>query len=78
LVVDEIIVRFEGRLKEITTVPNKPIPIGYKVWGAAQRGFLLVWNWHIPGQKKMGLWEYVLHESLVGRLGLEIGEIRYK
>ncbi|PMD49344.1 uncharacterized protein K444DRAFT_549581, partial [Hyaloscypha bicolor E] len=42
---------FEGRSKEITTVPNKPIPIGYKVWGAAQRGFLLVWNWHIPGQK---------------------------
>jgi hypothetical protein len=21
------------------------------VWGAAQRGFLLVWNWHIPGQR---------------------------
>ena len=21
------------------------------MWGAAQRGFLLVWNWHIPGQK---------------------------
>jgi hypothetical protein len=51
LAVDEIIVRFEGRSKEITTIPNKPIPTGYKVWGAAQRGFLLVWNWHIPGQK---------------------------
>jgi hypothetical protein len=51
LAVDEIIVRFEGRSKEITTVPNKPTPTGYKVWGAAQRGFLLVWNWHIPGQK---------------------------
>ncbi|PMD57732.1 pea pathogenicity protein, partial [Hyaloscypha bicolor E] len=36
LAVDEIIVRFEGRSKEITTVPNKPIPTGYKVWGAAQ------------------------------------------
>ena len=48
---DEIIVRFEGRSKETTTVPNKPTPTGYKVWGAAQRGFLLVWNWHIPGQK---------------------------
>jgi hypothetical protein len=44
LVVDEIIVRFEGRLKETTTVLNKPIPTGYKVWGAAQRGFLIVWN----------------------------------
>jgi len=51
LAVDEIIVRFEGRSKETTTVPNKPTPTGYKVWGAAQRGFLLVWNWHIPGQR---------------------------
>jgi hypothetical protein len=51
LAIDEIIVRFEGRSKETTTVPNKPTPTGYKVWGAAQRGFLLVWNWHIPGQK---------------------------
>jgi hypothetical protein len=51
LAVDEIIVRFEGRSKETTTVPNKPTPTGYKVWGAAQRGFLLIWNWHIPGQK---------------------------
>ncbi len=44
-------VRFEGRSKETTTVPKKPIPTGYKVWGAAERGFLLVWNWHIPGLK---------------------------
>ncbi len=44
-------VRFEGRSKETTTVPNKPIPTGYKVWGVAQRGFLLAWNWHIPGVK---------------------------
>ncbi|PMD59784.1 pea pathogenicity protein, partial [Hyaloscypha bicolor E] len=42
LVVNEIIIRFEGRLKEITTVSNKPIPTGYKVWGVAQKGFLLV------------------------------------
>ena len=51
LPVDEIMVRFEGRSKETTTVPNKPTPTGYKVWGAAQRGFLIVWNWHIPGIK---------------------------
>jgi Transposase IS4 len=49
--VDEIIVRFEGRAKETTTVPGKPTPTGFKVWGAAQRGFLIVWNWHIPGMK---------------------------
>ena len=48
---DEIMVRFEGRSKDTTTVPKKPIPTGYKIWGAAQRGFLLVWNWHIPGIK---------------------------
>ena len=46
-----MIVRFEGRSKYTTTVPNKPTPTGYKVWGAAQKGFLLVWNWYIPGIK---------------------------
>jgi hypothetical protein len=33
------------------TVPNKPTLTGFKVWGAAQHGFLIVWNWHIPGEK---------------------------
>jgi hypothetical protein len=51
LVVDEIIVRYEGRARETTIVPNKPTLTGFKVWGVAQRGFLLVWNWHIPGEK---------------------------
>jgi hypothetical protein len=51
LAVDEIIVRFEGQAKEITTIPNKPTPTGFKVWGIAQRGFLIAWNWHIPGIK---------------------------
>jgi hypothetical protein len=51
LAVDEIIIRFEGRVKEITTIPNKPTPTGFKVWGIAQRGFLIIWNWHIPGIK---------------------------
>ena len=48
---DEIIVRYEGRAKETTTIPNKPTPTGFKVWGVAQRGFLILWNWHIPGDK---------------------------
>jgi hypothetical protein len=51
LAVDEIMVRFEGRAKETTTVPGKPTPTGFKVWAAAQRGFLLLWNWHVPGEK---------------------------
>jgi hypothetical protein len=62
LAVDEIIVRFEGRSKETTTVPNKPIPTGYKVWGTAQRGFLLIWNWHIPGQKNRPVGVYTPRE----------------
>jgi hypothetical protein len=44
-------VRYEGKAKETTTVPNKPIPTGFKVWGVAQRGFLICWNWHILGDK---------------------------
>jgi hypothetical protein len=51
LAVDEIIVRYEGRAKEATTVPNKPTPTGFKVWAVAQRGFLICWNWHVPGDK---------------------------
>jgi Transposase IS4 len=51
LAVDEIIVRYEGRAKETTTVPGKPTPTGFKVWAVAQRGFLILWNWHIPGEK---------------------------
>jgi hypothetical protein len=48
---DEIIIRYERRSKETTIFPNKPIPTGYNVWGVAQRGFLLCWNWHVPGVK---------------------------
>ena len=46
-----MMVRFEGRSKHLTTVPNKPTPTGFKIWGLAQRGFLLVWNFHTPGKK---------------------------
>ena len=48
---DEIIVRFQGRAKETITVPGKPTPTGFKVWAVAQRGFLILWNWHVPGEK---------------------------
>ena len=36
LAVDEIIIRYEGHAKETMTVPNKPTPTGFKVWGVAQ------------------------------------------
>lgn len=51
MAVDEIIVRFEGHAKEATTVPNKPTPTGFKVWAVAEAGFLLCWNWHVPGER---------------------------
>jgi hypothetical protein len=42
-------IRYEGHAKEATTVPNKPTPTGFKVWAIACLGFILCWNWHIPG-----------------------------
>ncbi|CZT44247.1 uncharacterized protein RSE6_04384 [Rhynchosporium secalis] len=54
IAVDEMMIRYEGRAKETTTIPGKPTPTGYKVWGVAQQGFLLCWNWHRPG-KDFGL-----------------------
>ena len=37
IAVDEIMIRFEGRAKETTTVPNKPTPTGFKVWVVVRR-----------------------------------------
>ena len=51
MAINEIIVQYEGRVKETITVPGKPIPIGFKVWAVAQRGFLILWNWYVPGEK---------------------------
>jgi hypothetical protein len=36
IAVDEFIIRFQGRSKNITIIPSKPIPIGYKGWAIAQ------------------------------------------
>jgi len=30
--------RFNGRSHDITTIPSKPIPTGYKIWAIAQVG----------------------------------------
>jgi hypothetical protein len=51
IAVYEMIILYEGRAKETTIILRKLIPTGFKVWGVAQRGFLLRWNWHIPGDK---------------------------
>jgi hypothetical protein len=48
--VDEAMIGFEGNAKEATTIPNKPTPTGFKVWCAVNRGFFLLWIWHILGE----------------------------
>ena len=49
LSIDEAMIGFEGRASETTTIPNKPTPTGFKTWCITNRGFLLLWIWHIPG-----------------------------
>ncbi|KAJ3455260.1 hypothetical protein MRS44_013860 [Fusarium solani] len=48
IAVDECMIRFTGRSKAKVTIPRKPIPIGLKVWVAAQQGYFLRWRFHIP------------------------------
>ncbi|KAF6823512.1 hypothetical protein CPLU01_11372 [Colletotrichum plurivorum] len=55
LAVDEAMVRFTGRSIEKTTVPNKPTPVGYRVWVLAQSGYFLRWLWHVHGKGPYGL-----------------------
>jgi hypothetical protein len=40
--VNKAIIGFEENTKEATTIPNKPTPTGFKVWCAANQGFLLL------------------------------------
>ena len=41
---------FQGSASEATTIPNKPSPTGFKAWCAANKGFLLIFILHIPGE----------------------------
>ena len=38
--VDEMMIRFHGRSKHTTKMPNKPIPKGYKIWALCEAGYL--------------------------------------
>ena len=51
MAVDEAMIGFMGRAKEIIHVPTKPTPVGYKVWACADRGYTLNWLWHAPGER---------------------------
>jgi len=55
LTIDECMVRFTGRSVETTTLPTKPIPVGYKVWVLAQAGYFLRWIWHVHNSGPVGL-----------------------
>ena len=55
LAVDEFMVRFTGRAKEIVTIPSKPIPTGIKGWCTADEGYLLHWYWHAKGKGPQGV-----------------------
>ena len=47
--VDEAMVRFTGRSKDIVHLPNKPISVGYKIWAIADAGYILRWLFHSKG-----------------------------
>lgn len=37
---------FQGRSHHIIKLPNKPIPIGYKVWILRDNSYVYDWLWH--------------------------------
>jgi hypothetical protein len=43
IIIDELILRYISRAKEITTISNKLIPTSLKVWNSAQRDFIIAW-----------------------------------
>ncbi|KAJ0125798.1 Uncharacterized protein HZ326_31099 [Fusarium oxysporum f. sp. albedinis] len=51
LAVDEAMIRYTGRNKQVTRVPNKPVDTGFKVWIAAQLGIFMRCIWHQPGAR---------------------------
>ena len=50
LAVNELIEGFFSRSSDITTIPSKPTPTGYKIWAIAQRGYILNVIFHKNGK----------------------------
>ena len=46
IAVDELIVRFKGRVYKIITILNKPIKTGFKVWMIVDIGYILYWIYY--------------------------------
>ena len=55
LAIDEAMIMFQGRAKETMTIPNKPIPIGFKLWVITQLDYFHSWLFHMPGFKPLGV-----------------------
>jgi len=46
ITVDEMMIRFGGRSRHTTRMPNKPITEGYKVFAICDHGYTLNWRFH--------------------------------
>ena len=62
LAIDECIARFQGRAKEATTIPGKPIPTGFKIWVIARKGYFLQWIWYLKGAENRPIGVYIPRE----------------
>jgi Transposase IS4 len=49
LTVDEVMVKFEGRSTQKITIPGKPIPTGFKIFGLGDSGYIYNWEYTKPG-----------------------------
>jgi hypothetical protein len=52
LTVDEIMIHFEGRSTQKVSIPGKPIPCGFKLFGLSDGGYLFNWEATRPGENE--------------------------
>jgi hypothetical protein len=67
--IDEAMVRFSGKSADTVHLPSKPIPIGYKVWVAADSGYFLRWSFHAKGTGPIG-YNGLLYPTLAPTQGI--------
>jgi len=56
--VDESMVRYQGRSRDTVIIKSKPIPQGFKLYSAAESGFMLTWAPHTKAGIQMDPLEY--------------------
>ena len=49
ITVDKVIIKFEGRTSQKVTIPDKPIPTGFKIFALADSGYIFNWECIKPG-----------------------------